>query len=73
MSTVFYVASIVGIVLMYYLYAPKMACALNIFFITWTAILLVVMMVISLHPLVCSSEYHFSCLYMSQNISGRKG
>ncbi|KAJ0034906.1 hypothetical protein Pint_25256 [Pistacia integerrima] len=52
MSKVFYIASAMGIVLMYYLYASKLACALNIFFITWTAILLMVMMAISLHSMV---------------------
>ncbi|KAK9288179.1 hypothetical protein L1049_016628 [Liquidambar formosana] len=52
MSTLFYIASICGIVLMYPLYAPKASCTLNIFFITWTAILLTVMMVISLHSKV---------------------
>ncbi|KAI9195366.1 hypothetical protein LWI28_014194 [Acer negundo] len=30
----------------------RLACSLNIFFVTWTAILLVVMMVISLHSMV---------------------
>ncbi|CAM8994358.1 unnamed protein product [Rhodiola kirilowii] len=48
-SIVFYVASICGILVMYPLYGSKVSCALNIFFITWTAILLVVMMAISLH------------------------
>ncbi|TXG72498.1 hypothetical protein EZV62_001077 [Acer yangbiense] len=52
MSTLFYIASIFGIVLMYYLYAHRLACSLNIFFVTWTAILLVVMMVISVHSMV---------------------
>ncbi|KAK3187774.1 hypothetical protein Dsin_027335 [Dipteronia sinensis] len=52
MSTLFYIAAIFGIVLMYYLYAHRLACSLNIFFVTWTAILLVVMMVISLHSMV---------------------
>nr|KJB72169.1 hypothetical protein B456_011G163200 [Gossypium raimondii] len=51
-STVFYVASICGIVSMYYFYAPRPSCCLNIFFITWTAILLIVMMAMSLHSKV---------------------
>ncbi|KAH1046838.1 hypothetical protein J1N35_037622 [Gossypium stocksii] len=51
-STVFYVASICGIVSMYYFYAPRPSCSLNIFFITWTAILLIVMMAMSLHSKV---------------------
>ncbi|WRX21074.1 Serine incorporator/TMS membrane protein - like 1 [Theobroma cacao] len=51
-STVFYVASICGIVSMYYFYAPRPACSLNIFFITWTSILLIVMMAMSLHSKV---------------------
>ncbi|KAK3021144.1 hypothetical protein RJ639_045917 [Escallonia herrerae] len=52
MSTLFYIASFCGIVVMYALYAPKPSCSLNIFFITWTTLLLVVMMVISLHSKV---------------------
>ncbi|XP_042516563.1 probable serine incorporator [Macadamia integrifolia] len=51
-STIFYIASMCGIVMMYFLYAPRRLCTLNIFFITWTAILLIVMMVISLHSKV---------------------
>ncbi|XP_051133060.1 uncharacterized protein LOC127252786 isoform X2 [Andrographis paniculata] len=52
MSTVFYIGSVGGIVAMYVLYAPKVSCSLNIFFISWTGVLLVVMMVISLHSKV---------------------
>ncbi|XP_016568101.2 probable serine incorporator isoform X2 [Capsicum annuum] len=52
MSTVCYIASICGIVMMYVLYASKTSCILNIFFISWTAILLVVMMAVSLHSKV---------------------
>lgn len=53
MSTLFYISSICGIVLMYPFYAQRLSCTLNIFFITWTAILLIVMMVVSLHSKVC--------------------
>ncbi|WMV48164.1 hypothetical protein MTR67_041549 [Solanum verrucosum] len=52
MSTVCYIASICGIFVMYVLYASKTSCILNIFFISWTAILLVVMMAVSLHSKV---------------------
>ncbi|KAL5542490.1 hypothetical protein UlMin_010200 [Ulmus minor] len=52
MSTLFYFASICGLVFMYSSYGSKPSCGLNIFFITWTAILLTVMMVISLHSKV---------------------
>ncbi|XP_047313117.1 serine incorporator 3-like [Impatiens glandulifera] len=53
MSTLFYVASVIGIGMMYSLYVPKSSsCTLNIFFITWTAILLGVMMLVSLHSKV---------------------
>ncbi|KAB5564861.1 hypothetical protein DKX38_004915 [Salix brachista] len=52
MSTVFYVASVCGIVVMYAFYGRKIECSLNIFFITWTAILLIVMMAMSLHSKV---------------------
>ncbi|KAG9447707.1 hypothetical protein H6P81_013835 [Aristolochia fimbriata] len=52
MSTIFYIASLCGIVVMYSLYAPSQSCSLNIFFITWTVVLLVVMMLVSLHSKV---------------------
>lgn len=52
MSTMFYIAAICGIVYMYTAYASRSSCYLNIFFITWTAILLAVMMVISLNSKV---------------------
>lgn len=52
MSTLFYIASMGGMAFMYSSYGMKLSCALNIFFITWTVILLVVMMVISLHSKV---------------------
>ncbi|GLU08763.1 hypothetical protein SLE2022_256530 [Rubroshorea leprosula] len=51
-STVFYAASVGGIIWMYYFYAPSSSCSVNIFFISWTVILLIVMLVISLHPKV---------------------
>ncbi|XP_058101348.1 uncharacterized protein LOC131245719 [Magnolia sinica] len=52
MSTIFYIASVCGIVWMYLLYARDPSCSLNIFFITWTVILLLVMMLVSLHSKV---------------------
>ncbi|XP_057434021.1 uncharacterized protein LOC130726735 isoform X1 [Lotus japonicus] len=52
MSTMFYVAAICGVVYMYTSYASRSSCSLNIFFITWTAILLLVMMIISLNSKV---------------------
>uniref|UniRef100_M1ATZ0 TMS membrane family protein n=3 Tax=Solanum tuberosum TaxID=4113 RepID=M1ATZ0_SOLTU len=52
MSTVCYIASICGIFMMYMLYASKTSCILNMFFISWTAILLVVIMAVSLHSKV---------------------
>lgn len=61
-STLFYIASICGIGVMYSLYCPKTSCTLNIFFITWTAILLLVMMVVSLHSKVCTEMYSVFCL-----------
>ncbi|XP_022157955.1 serine incorporator 3 isoform X1 [Momordica charantia] len=51
-STIFYIASFCGVGLMYSLYVPKVRCVLNIFFISWTLILLIVMMVVSLHSKV---------------------
>ncbi|KAJ8763892.1 hypothetical protein K2173_003674 [Erythroxylum novogranatense] len=49
MSTIFYLASVCGIVVMYIFYGRRLECSLNIFFITWTAVLLAVMMAVSLH------------------------
>ncbi|XP_021672993.1 uncharacterized protein LOC110659385 isoform X2 [Hevea brasiliensis] len=51
-SKIFYVASVCGIGLMYFFYGRSLKCSLNIYFITWTAILLTVMMAISLHSKV---------------------
>ncbi|XP_048234847.1 probable serine incorporator isoform X1 [Ricinus communis] len=52
MSTIFYIASVCGIGVMYYFYGQSLKCSLNIFFISWTAVLLIVMMAISLHSKV---------------------
>ncbi|XP_050215666.1 uncharacterized protein LOC126666833 isoform X2 [Mercurialis annua] len=52
MSTIFYIASVCGIGVMYNHYGSSLKCSLNIFFITWTAILLLVIMAISLHSKV---------------------
>ncbi|EPS59456.1 hypothetical protein M569_15351, partial [Genlisea aurea] len=52
MSMAFYVASASGIVAMYIAYASKPRCSLNIFFISYTGVLLLVMMGISLHSRV---------------------
>ncbi|KAL9324555.1 hypothetical protein ACSQ67_009412 [Phaseolus vulgaris] len=41
-----------GIILMYIWYAPLPSCLLNIFFITWTLVLLQLMTSVSLHPKV---------------------
>ncbi|CAK9203507.1 unnamed protein product [Sphagnum troendelagicum] len=51
-SATAYVLSLVGIVLMYVWFAPRATCGLNIFFITWTLILIIVMTAISLHSKV---------------------
>ncbi|KAG7573456.1 Serine incorporator/TMS membrane protein [Arabidopsis suecica] len=52
MSIVFYIGSLCGIAVIYYFYAASTACGLNIFFISWTVVLLIVMMVMSLHSKV---------------------
>ncbi|KAG4918303.1 hypothetical protein JHK84_055618 [Glycine max] len=59
LSTMFYVASISGIVYLYTSYASRTSCSLNIFFITWTVILLAAMMVISLNSKI-STSWSFS-------------
>lgn len=45
-----YILTIVGIILMYIWYAPDASCLLNIFFITWTLVLLQLLTSISIHP-----------------------
>ncbi|XP_020085389.1 serine incorporator 1 isoform X4 [Ananas comosus] len=52
LSTISYIASFSGIVLMYIMYAPHLSCIINIFSITWTAILVIIMMIVSLHSKV---------------------
>ncbi|CAL5026561.1 unnamed protein product [Urochloa decumbens] len=52
LSTICYIASFAGIGVLYFLYAPNSSCAFNIFTITWTAILVTIMMVVSLHSKV---------------------
>ncbi|XXG63751.1 hypothetical protein AAC387_Pa05g1863 [Persea americana] len=47
-----YVASLLGIVMMYVWYAPKLSCLLNICFITWTVVLIQLMTCVSLHSKV---------------------
>ncbi|EOY30849.1 Serinc-domain containing serine and sphingolipid biosynthesis protein isoform 3, partial [Theobroma cacao] len=54
LATAAYVICIVGIIMMYIWYAPKPSCLLNIFFITWTLVLLQLMTSVSLHPKVNS-------------------
>ncbi|CAL1359442.1 unnamed protein product [Linum trigynum] len=45
-----YVISLVGIIMMYIWYTPDPSCLLNIFFITWSLVLLQLMTSVSLHP-----------------------
>ncbi|KAJ1271792.1 hypothetical protein BS78_06G153100 [Paspalum vaginatum] len=52
LSTISYIASFAGIAVLYVLYAPNSSCAFNIFTITWTAILVMIMMAVSLHSKV---------------------
>ncbi|ERN03923.1 probable serine incorporator [Amborella trichopoda] len=51
-SAAAYIFSMLGIVLMYVWYAPKLSCSLNIFFITGTLVLLHLMAWTSLHVTV---------------------
>ncbi|KAG6555524.1 hypothetical protein Mapa_002759 [Marchantia paleacea] len=44
------VTSIAVMILMYIWFAPRASCSLNIFFITWTLILIIIMTIISLKP-----------------------
>jgi len=51
-SVTCYILTFIGLVLMYIWFAPRVTCRLNIFFITWTLILVIVMTGISLHTKV---------------------
>ncbi|KAF9662497.1 hypothetical protein SADUNF_Sadunf18G0059300 [Salix dunnii] len=51
-ATTSYVVCIIGVILMYIWYTPEPSCLLNIFFITWTLVLLQLMTSVSLHPKV---------------------
>ncbi|KAK7342603.1 hypothetical protein VNO80_25559 [Phaseolus coccineus] len=51
-ATVSYFICLGGIILMYIWYAPLPSCLLNIFFITWTLVLLQLMTSVSLHSKV---------------------
>ncbi|KAK3142133.1 hypothetical protein QOZ80_4BG0342700 [Eleusine coracana subsp. coracana] len=52
LSTISFIASFAGIIVLYLLYVPNSSCAFNIFTIIWTAILVMVMMAVSLHSKV---------------------
>lgn len=52
LATAAYVICILGIILMYIWYTPQPSCLLNIFFISWTLVLLQLMTSVSLHPKV---------------------
>ncbi|KAF3322189.1 hypothetical protein FCM35_KLT13330 [Carex littledalei] len=52
LSTISFIASYSGIIMMYFMYASNSTCLFNIFTITWTAILVKVMMGVSLHSKV---------------------
>lgn len=52
LATAAYIVCIVGIIMMYVWYAPEPSCLLNIFFITWTLVLIQLMTSVSLHPKV---------------------
>lgn len=52
LATTAYVVCILGIIMMYIWYAPDASCLVNIFFITWTLVLLQLMTSVSLHEKV---------------------
>ncbi|KAF3791169.1 Membrane protein [Nymphaea thermarum] len=45
-----YAATFLGIVLMYVWYAPTSSCKTNIFLITWTLVLIIIITWVSIHP-----------------------
>ncbi|VAH49396.1 unnamed protein product [Triticum turgidum subsp. durum] len=52
LSTVSFIASFAGILVLYILYVPNSSCVFNIFTIIWTAVLVKIMMAVSLHSKV---------------------
>ncbi|KAL8129647.1 hypothetical protein V2J09_018802 [Rumex salicifolius] len=50
LATAAYVICLAGIIMLYIWYAPETSCLLNIFFITWSLVLLQLMTSVSLHP-----------------------
>ncbi|KAF0893002.1 hypothetical protein E2562_021304 [Oryza meyeriana var. granulata] len=52
LSTISFIASFAGIAVLYVLYISNSSCLFNIFTITWTAILVKIMMAVSLHSKV---------------------
>ncbi|OIW16000.1 hypothetical protein TanjilG_04535 [Lupinus angustifolius] len=51
-ATIAYCVCLTGIILMYFWYAPQPTCLLNLFFITWTLLLLQIITSVSLHSKV---------------------
>ncbi|KAE9588206.1 putative serine incorporator/TMS membrane protein [Lupinus albus] len=51
-ATIAYCVCLGGIILMYFWYAPQPTCLLNLFFITWTLLLLQIITSVSLHSKV---------------------
>lgn len=68
-ATVAYIICIVGIIMMYIWYTPDPTCLLNIFFITWTLVLLQLMTSVSLHPKVSPLPSVHSCANMNKKLS----
>lgn len=56
-SILSYVVSLFANVVMYIWFAPYFSCKLNIFFITWTLVLILLMTTISLHSKVVTIFY----------------
>ncbi|XP_044967109.1 probable serine incorporator [Hordeum vulgare subsp. vulgare] len=52
LSTLSFIASFAGILVLYILYVPNSSCVFNIFTIIWTAVLVKIMMAVSLHSKV---------------------
>lgn len=76
LATIAYLVCIVGIILMYIWYTPDPSCLLNIFFITWTLVLLQLMTSVSLHPNVSpffvGHTIFFSKFFLSKLYVGTK-
>jgi len=67
-SVICYLLTFTGIILMYVWFTPRVTCRLNIFFITWTLILVIVMTGISLQSKVRTALRLYPDINLNKNV-----